>query len=102
MGELCGTFYPEQSDGQHPGIIIEDIMAGKVAPEALLQGGFMAGAEAVIVRFAPANPNPKIEAEVDAAWSVDQARAFFNKLHLRVLQRPLPASSPPAPQPLQQ
>ncbi len=101
MGELRGTFYPERSDGQHPGIIIEDIMAGKVAPEALLQGGFMAGAEAVIVRFASANPNPKIEAEVRTAWSVDQARAFFNKLHLRVLQRPLPAPSP-APQPLEQ
>lgn len=101
MGELRGTFYPERSDGQHPGIIIEDIMAGKVAPDALLQGGFMAGAEAVIVRFAPANPDPKIEAEVRAAWSVDQARAFFNKLHLRVLQRPLPAPSP-APQPLEQ
>lgn len=101
VGELCGTFYPMRSDGQHPGILIEDIMAGKVAPEALLQGGFMAGAEAVIVRFAPANPDPKIEAEVDAAWSVDQAREFFNKLHLRVLQRPLPAPSPPAPQPLQ-
>ena len=101
MRELCGTFYPERSDGQHPGIIIEDIMAGKVAPEALLQGGFMAGAEAVIVRFAPANLDPKIEAEVRAAWSVDQAREFFNKLHLRVLQRPLPAPSP-APQPLEQ
>ena len=102
MGELRGTFYPERSDGQHPGIIIEDIMAGKVAPEALLRGGFMAGAGAVIVRFSPANPNPKIEAEVDAAWSIDQASEFFNKLHLRVLQRPLPAPSPPAPQPLQQ
>lgn len=102
MGELCGTFHPERSDGQHPGILIEDIMAGKVAPEALLQGGFMAGAEAVIVRFAPANPDPKIEAEVRAAWSVEQAREFFNKLHLRVLQRPLPALSPPTPQPLEQ
>ena len=102
MGELRGTFYPERSDGQHPGAIVEDIMAGKVAPEALLRGGFMAGAEAVIVRFAPANPNPKLEAEVDPAWSVDQAREFFNKMHLRVLQRPLPAPSPPAPQPLQQ
>jgi len=101
MGELRGTFYPVRSDGEHPGVIVDDIMAGKVAPEALLQGGFMAGAEAVIVRFAPANPNPKIEAEVDAAWSDDQAREFFNKLHLRVLQRPLPAPSPPAPQPLQ-
>lgn len=100
MGELRGTFYPERSDGQHLGIIIEDIMAGKVAPEARLRGGFMAGAEAVIVRFAPANPNPKIEAEVCAAWPVEQAREFFNELHLRVLQRPLPASSPPASQPL--
>jgi hypothetical protein len=73
MGELCGTFYPERSDGRHPGIIIEDIE------------------EAMIIRFAPANPKPKIEAEVRAAWSVDQARTFFNKLHLHVLQRPLPA-----------
>ncbi len=97
MGELRGTFYPERSDGQHPGAIIEDIMAGKVAPEALLQGGFMAGAEAVIVRFSPANPDLNNQVEVEAAWSVDQARAFFNKLHLRVLQRPLPA-----PQPLEQ
>ncbi len=75
-------------------------MAGKVAPEVLLQGGFMVGAEAVIVRFSPTNPNPRIEAEVRAAWSVDQAREFFDKLHFRVLQRPLPAS-PPAPQSLQ-
>lgn len=60
----------------------------------------MAGAEAVIVRFAPANPNPKIEAEVDAAWSIDQAREFFDKLHLRVLHRPLPASAPATTQPL--
>lgn len=97
MGELRGTFYPVRSDGQHPGAIVEDIMAGKVAPQALLQGGFMAGAAAVIVRFSPANPNPKIEAEVRAAWSVEQARAFFNKLHLRVLQRPLPATSSPVP-----
>ncbi len=97
MGELRGTFYPERWDGQHPGMILQDIMAGKVTPEAFLQGGFMAGAEAVIVRFAPANPDPKIEAEARAAWSVDQARAFFNKLHLRVLQRPLAATSSPVP-----
>lgn len=100
MGELRGTFYSERWDGQHPGMILENIMAGKVAPEALLQGGFMAGAEAVIVRFAPANLNLRNQAEVDAAWSVDQAREFFNKLHLRVLQRGLPAISSPVPQPL--
>lgn len=101
MGELRGTFYPERSDGQHPGVILEDIMAGTVAPEALLQGGLMAGAETVIVRFAPANPNPYHQAEADAAWSVEQAREFFNKLHLRVLQHPLPSGAP-APQPAQQ
>lgn len=39
MGELRGTFHPVRSDGQHPGAIVEDIMAGKVAPEALLRGG---------------------------------------------------------------
>jgi hypothetical protein len=99
---LRGTLYPERSDGQHPGKIVDDIMAGIVGPEALLQGGFMAGAEAVIVRFSPANPDRNNQLEVEAAWSVDQAREFFDKLHLCVLQRPLPAPVPPAPQPLQQ
>ena len=100
MGELRGTFYPKRSDDQHPGIIIEDIMAGKVALEALLRGGFMAGAEAVIVLFSPANPDLNNQVEVEAAWPVEQAREFFDKLHFRVLQRPLPISLQ-APQSLQ-
>jgi len=52
----------------------------KVAPEVLRQGGFIAGAESVILRFASTNPDLNKQGQVDAARSIDQAREFFNKL----------------------